>query len=734
MSKRILANAWLALLAVQVTACGGPGPESEDISVEQNALFTDCGGGAQAHCWREPSINVTNFDFGGRLLCFSYGSQGPSSSNIIDCSVSTGGVPSGATNRLGYATGNTFPTTTKSIAIHDAISQHTYVLVLGSDDAIRTVHGDVSKPWFDGTNFATQVLWALPVDVNLQAVCLQKIATVAVPSQAPKEEVIGLTCSGSIYRFTGAPGGLGGHWEPAGASMGFNGLPASGWTDISSIRGAYGATLLSSSGAVWRAGFGGLDSHANPFFSPPVQLPVLKGTQGQVLTPRGVGGPFVVTNAGPGCTSKGCVGDDQRFYRFDFGTGIWTRYTGGLDYTPTPDEIGFAPFFGPQIADASTFTGAPWDFGVHHIFSRLYYWHSGTSTVSLPSSGRSAGLARTDGLSSNFYRAPNNEVKGITLNSASQWAIENLSSLSGSGPALSNIAGYVSKGGYSNVTFRGSQAHLIQVAAVGNQWVATDFFNTLSAPLVAGSPTGYARADQYSSIVYRGSNGHLYEVFQPISGNPGLGDLMAVAPTAALAAEDPFAFVRGDNKSSVLYASTSDRHVRELVLGSAWTPQDVTAAVGGPASAGRVRGFVRSDGYTVATYRAADGHIWELSMAPGQSNWTGSADLSGPSVPVAAGDPVPYVRKDGVNAIVFRVVDGRVGELALVNGNWRFGDLNQASNGAPLAKDTSTPAGYVRADGATVVAYESTTGNVIELALINGGWVESDLTSIVGGP
>jgi len=733
MSKPTLLIASAALLTAQLAACGGPGSELEEPSANESALFTVCNGG-QSHCWREPSLNVTNFDFGRRLLCYSAGSNGSSSSNIIECSVSTGGVPSGG-NRLGYVTGNTFPVTTKSIAIHDAVSQHTYVLVLGSDNAVRSVHGDVAKPWFDGTNFATQVLWALPVDENLQSVCLQKIATVALPAVAPTEAVIGLTCSGNIYRFTGAPGASGGHWEPAGASIGFGGLAASGWIDISSVRGAYGATLLSSGGAVWRAGFGGLDSHANPVFSAPVQLPALRGTQGQVLTPRGVGGPFVVTNAGGStCTTQGCVGDDQRFYRFDFGTGTWSRFTAALSYTPTQDELGSAPFFGPQIADASTFTGAPWDFGVRHTFSRLYYWHAGASTPSLPSSGRSAGLARPDGLSSNFYRGPSSEVKGITLNSLGQWAIENLSSLSGSGPALGNISAYVSKGGYSNVTFRGSQAHLLQVAAIGNQWVLTDFFNTIAAPAAAGGPSGYARADQYSAIVYRGTNGHIYEVAQPVSGAPGLGDLMAAAPTAALAGEDPFGFVRGDNKSSVLYASTSDRHVRELALGSGWTPVDVTATVGGAASAGRVRGMVRSDGYTTATYRAADGHIWELSMAPGQSSWTGSTDLSGAGVPTAAGDPVPYVRRDGVNAIVFRVTDGRVGELALVNGGWAFGDLNQASNGAPLAKDTSTPTGYVRADGVTVVVYESAAGRVIELALVQSGWVQSDLTSIVGGP
>jgi hypothetical protein len=52
--------------------------------------------------------------------------------------------------------------------------------------------------------------------------------------------------------------------------------------------------------------------------------------------------------------------------------------------------------------------------------------------------------------------------------------------------------------------------------------------------------------------------------------------------------------------------------------------------------------------------------------------------------PAAAGDPVGYVRSDGVNSVVYRDFYNHVHELYLKGGSWHVGDLS-AKTGAPPA-------------------------------------------------
>ena len=96
--------------------------------------------------------------------------------------------------------------------------------------------------------------------------------------------------------------------------------------------------------------------------------------------------------------------------------------------------------------------------------------------------------------------------------------------------------------------------------------------------------------------------------------------------------------------------------------------------------------------------------------------------------------PFPYVRGDGINAVLYKTGAYHIGELRLDDG-WKYFDMQTALN-APA--ECIYPQGYVRADGITAVVCRTPalTGpfHIYEARLTPGGWTWSDLTSISAAP
>lgn len=195
-------------------------------------------------------------------------------------------------------------------------------------------------------------------------------------------------------------------------------------------------------------------------------------------------------------------------------------------------------------------------------------------------------------------------------------------------------------------------------------------------------------------------------------------------------------YVRSDGVNAVVYP----REVSELVsdvfelslLDDGWHVADLTEAAGAPATPDGLTPvpYVRSDGINAVVYTGFDSHIHELALVAGLWRVGDLSLLAG--APPAASGPAPYVRSDGINAVVYTHNDGHIYELTLVDGLWQFGDLS-APTGAP--RPASGPAPYVRSDGVNSVVYAAFDLQIWELYLIPGDpqWHVGDLTAQAGG-
>ncbi len=162
-----------------------------------------------------------------------------------------------------------------------------------------------------------------------------------------------------------------------------------------------------------------------------------------------------------------------------------------------------------------------------------------------------------------------------------------------------------------------------------------------------------------------------------------------------------------------------------------WTRSNLTSLAAAPPSLWP-RPYVRSDGISsVVSYSRFNDRIRELAFEPGgwkhyelQSFASGS--------PAAGHTPVPYVRSDGVSAVVYLSRIGQIHELSRVAGSWQHHNLS-ALTCAPVSLDWALGA-YVRADGVTAVVYRGLGHRIHELALAGGTWTHTDLTVHTGAP
>jgi hypothetical protein len=140
-------------------------------------------------------------------------------------------------------------------------------------------------------------------------------------------------------------------------------------------------------------------------------------------------------------------------------------------------------------------------------------------------------------------------------------------------------------------------------------------------------------------------------------------------------------------------------------------------------------------------YRAAGGHIEELSLLIPNQGWH-AADLTTlTDAPVAASAPFGFTTdltdQSPAARVVYRTGSGHIEELALPSGgSWSAVDLT-ALTGAPIA--ANTPFGFTTSltgqGPAARVVYRTAGRRIEELALPSGGaWQADDLTAVSGAP
>jgi hypothetical protein len=123
---------------------------------------------------------------------------------------------------------------------------------------------------------------------------------------------------------------------------------------------------------------------------------------------------------------------------------------------------------------------------------------------------------------------------------------------------------------------------------------------------------------------------------------------------------------------------------------------------------------------------AASGNTWGIASL---SNKTGTTTTAAS----------PYVRADGVPAVLYLSTDNHLREAELFPTGWSVTDLTAVTgapaplNQGPAGRAGVIPNGYVRSDGLNTVVYTTPGFHIIELALSGTTWGFNDITDAAGG-
>jgi hypothetical protein len=285
-----------------------------------------------------------------------------------------------------------------------------------------------------------------------------------------------------------------------------------------------------------------------------------------------------------------------------------------------------------------------------------------------------------------------------------------------------DVVGYVRSDGVNVVVHGASDSRIHELFLASNgTWGANDIHGT--APTITGRISGFRRADGINSVIYRSSGGHIQSLELQSSGWQTF-DLTAVT-NAEPAAGAPVAYVRADGVSAIVYRGATTNHLIELRLGSrGWLAADLSYASGSNiVVSGDPMPYVRSDGQNSIVFRSGE-HIWEIFQTASGQNWDWGVPSQLAAAPPAASRPYPYTHKNGTNAIVYRSTTNAVIELYLVGSQWHWGQIGSGAQNDPVA--------HVRTDGVDAVVFRNTVGDIIELTSAGTPWQAWNLSHGTG--
>lgn len=192
------------------------------------------------------------------------------------------------------------------------------------------------------------------------------------------------------------------------------------------------------------------------------------------------------------------------------------------------------------------------------------------------------------------------------------------------------------------------------------------------APKTASDPVGYYIPNTNTThVIYRGSNGDLHELYWVGEDAVGYGGNLTGTINAPKAVGQPSAFAGRDRDNVVVYRSTAGE-IRSIYWNDGPSGQDNLSGVAGtPKANGDPIAYYtpHNDGSQV-TYRANDGHIWELY-------WLGANAVQGWDLTAASGAGSPgisdvlaayYSAGTNTKHVIFRGTQGRLYEFWWIPG------------------------------------------------------------------
>jgi hypothetical protein len=243
--------------------------------------------------------------------------------------------------------------------------------------------------------------------------------------------------------------------------------------------------------------------------------------------------------------------------------------------------------------------------------------------------------------------------------------------------------------------------------------------------------------DFLSVFTVNTSNSHLQESFLRMStGQWATQDLSAAIGVPASVSQ-PVAVLHGD-WLSVFTVNAANSHLQESYLslsGSVWYTHDLSAAFGTPAVSGTPAATVHGAWLSVYTVNAANSHLQETFLALGGTQWS-THDMNGVAgTPSVTGSPATVVHGNWISVYTVNAANNHLDEtfLALDSSTWYTQDL-AATAGTPAV--AGTPFAVVHGNWLSVYTVNALTGHLQETFLPLGGtqWSMQDLSSVAGVP
>jgi outer membrane protein assembly factor BamB len=308
------------------------------------------------------------------------------------------------------------------------------------------------------------------------------------------------------------------------------------------------------------------------------------------------------------------------------------------------------------------------------------------------------------------------------------WHQTDISALATAPAAAGDPSGYVF--GKEIVIYRGTDNHVHALFAAANQgpWSHADLTALTNAPLAAGNPSGYVSGAQL--VVYRGTDNDIHQLYTFNNNTQWAQADLSTLAGAPAAAGDPFPLPRGPSGKQIITYRGAEGHIHALWLNGAgaWAHTDMTALTNAPLAAGDPMEYIKGSSTQIVPFRAVDNDIHALYTINNNTQWTQTDVSISAHAPLAASDPVGYML--GNQYIDYRGADNHIHQLFVPSTQWATADLTSLT-GAPVA--TGDPFGYVF-DSVAAVVYKDTNNDIDQLFGSGTQWSFADLSKSAGAP